>query len=380
MKLRNIVADLKVYSKNYTRAKSALFFAFIFPVIFMLVFGSIFSGPIGGSGSGVTLYVQNLDNNSSLSMEFLSPLENSSALNVVWVSPDTNMTSYVLENSINAALVIPEGFQTAVLTKSNVTLTFYGIASDTTSTIALDIIQNEVIYFNSNGTAFTGGIHLEQTTAGKVESTNYASYLIPGLIGFVILTSPMFSMTYVVSNYKREKIFRQLSLTPLTKSEWYISKFIWYLILSGISALEIMAIGYFAFDMETTLTVLMVPFILAGVFMFTSLGVLSGSVAKTEEGASVIGNIITFPMMFLSGTFFPISIMPGWLQTVAHVLPLYYVIDGLNSVMLYTNLSAAFTDIVIAGVLALVLFIISYLSFNWKEEKRSISRHPSRQQ
>lgn len=375
MRIKNVFADLKIYGKSYMRAKSALFFAFIFPVLFMVVFGAIFSGTSGGNGVTVNLYVQNLDHNSTLSMEFLSPLENSSAVNVISVSPDVNMTQYVSQNSIAAALVIPSGFSSNILNRTNVTLTFYGNSVDTTSTIALSIVQNDIAAFNSNGTAFTGSLSLTQTSAGKIQSTNSADYLIPGLIGFVILTTPMFSMTYVVSNYKRDKIFRQLSLTPLTKSEWYISKFLWYLILSTISAIEIVAIGYFAFGLKTTLTLLMVPFVLIGVFIFTTLGVFSGSVAKTEEGASVIGNIITFPMMFLSGTFFPISIMPGWLQSVAKVLPLYYVIDGLNSVMLYTNMKAAFTDVVVGVAVAAVIFVITYVTFNWKEEKRSITRH-----
>jgi ABC-2 type transport system permease protein len=109
-------------------------------------------------------------------------------------------------------------------------------------------------------------------------------------------------------------------------------------------------------------------FIIIGVFMFTCLGILAGSVAKTEEGASVVGNIITFPMMFLAGTFFPISIMPSWLQTVAHVLPLYYIIDGLNSVTTYTNYASAWLDLAVSVAVALVIFALSIWKFDWKEE------------
>lgn len=375
MKLKNIYADLKVYGKSYMRAKSALFFAFIFPLLFMVVFGAIFSGTSGSSNSTVPLYVQNLDNNSTLSENFTSILESSSVVKIMNISPSVDMKTYVSQNSISAALVIPQGFATAVMSNNKTVLIFYGNSADTSSSIAYQAVQYTAADFNSKGTAFNGSISISEISPGQVKSSNYADYLIPGLIGFVILTSPMFSMTYVVSNYKKEKIFRQLSLTPLTKSEWYLAKFLWYLILSAISALEIIAIGYFAFGLQTTLTVLMLPFILVGVFIFTTLGVLSGSVAKTEEGASVIGNVITFPMMFLSGTFFPISIMPTWLQSVAKVLPLYYIINGLNSVMLYTDMKAAFLDIVVAIAVAVVVFAITYATFNWKEEKRTIPKN-----
>lgn len=375
MKLKNIIADLKVYAKSYMRAKSALFFVFFFPVIIMLIFGSIFSGSgFGGSGGSTTvpLYIQNNDGNSSISMNFISALNSTGMVELHYISPSVNVTDYIANNSISAALVIPNGFAASFSSKQLVSLKFYGNKADSSSNIAYSAIQTIAQDFNSNFTAAQGPIILGAPLSVSSKATSYSDFLIPGLIGFIILTSPMFSMTYVVSSYKKDKIFRQLSLTPLTRPEWFISKFLWYLIVSVISALEVIIIGYAAFGSHVSFTFLMIPFILIGVFLFTCLGVLSGSIAKTEEGASVIGNIITFPMMFLAGTFFPVSIMPGWLQTVAHVLPLYYIIDGLNAVMIYTNMHAAFVDIIVSIVVSAVIFVITYALFNWKEEKRTV--------
>lgn len=375
MKARNVFADLKIYGKSYMRAKSSLFFAFIFPAVIILIFGSIFSGSgFGGGGSStVTLYVQNLDGNSSLSVNFTSAINSSEAVTVVAVPANVAIRDYISQNSISAALVIPQGFSESFYRHSHVNLTFYYNPADSTSGTALAVIQAVEQQFNSNFTVNNGPI-FTNTASVSASANNFASYLIPGLIGFVILTSPMFSMTYVVSSYKREKIFRQLSLTPLTKSEWFVSKFLWYVIISAFSAAEIMAIAYYMFGSQVSFTFLMIPFILLGVFLFTSLGVLAGAVSKTEEGASVIGNIITFPMMFLAGTFFPISIMPSWLQTFAHGLPLFYIIDGLNSVMLYSNMTSALNDIVISIGLAIVIFIATYAVFSWKEEKSSTGK------
>ncbi len=374
MKAKNVLADLKVYGKSYMRAKSSLFFVFIFPAIIMLIFGSIFSGTgFGGSGgpSAVPIYVQNLDNNSSLSLEFISALGSAPSVKVYNVSSSTDIRDFVSSHSITAALVIPHGFAASFVNGTHVNMSFYYNPADSSSTIALQTVQGVQRYFNSNFTVLSGPIGLN-TASVSVKADNYSDYLIPGLIGFVILTSPMFSMTYVVSSYKKDKIFRQLSLTPLTKSEWFVAKFFWYLIVSIISAVEIIALGYFLFNSQLTFTVLMIPFILVGVFLFTSLGVLAGSVSKTEEGASVIGNIITFPMMFLAGTFFPVSIMPKWLQTVAHGLPLYYIIDGLNSVMVYSNMRSAFIDTVVSIAVCAVVFAATYAVFSWKEEKPKI--------
>ncbi len=364
MKLGNILSELVLYGKNYMRSRTALFFVFIFPLLFMLIFGSIFSG---GGSSSPTLYVQNLDENSTLSQQFITSLNDTKIVSIAYIPASANISSYISHNSINTALLIPRGFSGDFLSGSHVNLTLYYNPSQSTSQSALGAIQFVIQQFNSRGVSQNQTISLASTTV-SFESGGTTAYLVPGLIGLVILTSPMFSMVFVVSSYKKDKIFRQLSLTPLTRSEWFVSKFFWYLIISALSAVEIIAVAHFLFNVQVTLTPLMIPFIILGVFLFTSLGVLAGSSSKSEESASVIGNIITFPMMFLSGTFFPVEIMPGWLQTVAHVLPLYYIINGLNSVMVYSNMRAASVDILVSIVVSVVIFIATIRAFNWKEE------------
>jgi ABC-2 type transport system permease protein len=73
-------------------------------------------------------------------------------------------------------------------------------------------------------------------------------------------------------------------------------------------------------------------------------------------------------MMFLSGTFFPIAMMPDYLQTAAHVLPLFYVIEGLNNVMVYGNTSGVMVDLAVVAIIALAIFIAAIKLFKWKED------------
>jgi ABC-2 type transport system permease protein len=73
-------------------------------------------------------------------------------------------------------------------------------------------------------------------------------------------------------------------------------------------------------------------------------------------------------MMFLSGTFFPVSTMPQWLQGFAHVLPLFYVIEGLNNVMTYNNLNAALLDLGVIFVIAAITFGLAVRFFKWRED------------
>jgi ABC-2 type transport system permease protein len=178
----------------------------------------------------------------------------------------------------------------------------------------------------------------------------------------------MFSLVNISSEYKKTKLFKQLSLTPLTKMEWLASKVLWYIVLTAMSFLLMVTVGVLAFGAHVTLTVWLIPFLILGPMLFASLGMLVGTVTKNPETAGIIGNIVTFPMMFLSGTFFPISIMPQYLQSIAHVLPLYYVIEGLNNVMVYANYSGAVIDLAVIGVITVIIFAAAVRLFKWRED------------
>jgi ABC-2 type transport system permease protein len=221
--------------------------------------------------------------------------------------------------------------------------------------------------FNLRRANTTTVIGVESLTI-KSQNLKYIDFLIPGLIGFSILTSPMFAMVNITSQYKRDKLFKELSLTPLTKGEWLISKVLWYWFITLVSFAIIVAVGIFAFGAHITLTLAILPFLLVGPLLFVSLGMLVGTVSNSVESAAVVGNLITFPMMFLSGTFFPVSTMPQWLQGFAHVLPLFYVIEGLNNVMTYNNLNAALLDLGVIFVIAAITFGLAVRFFKWRED------------
>jgi ABC-2 type transport system permease protein len=210
-------------------------------------------------------------------------------------------------------------------------------------------------------------IGLNSTTV-NTNQTEYIDFLIPGLIGFSILTNPMFSLVNIAADYKRNKLFKQLSLTPLTKMEWLIAKILFYIALSFAGFLLMVGVGVFAFGAHITLSLWLLPFLILGPTLFASLGMLVGTVTKNPETAGVIGNIVTFPMMFLAGTFFPISIMPEYLQSIARVLPLYYVTEGLNNVMVYNNIANALVDVAVLGIITVVIFVLAVKLFKWRED------------
>jgi ABC-2 type transport system permease protein len=363
---RRIGAYFPAFAKGYIRNPLGLFFALIFPVILILIFGAVFSNT---GSSQVPLTVQNLDNNSVASVEFLQALNATGAVSITMVSADVgNLSTYLAHNDLSAGLVIPAGFAGDLANHTPVHLLVY--TNPTTGSEA-GIVEGAVQgVANGENLRLAGGSALVTPVNLNVGSQiyKYIDYLVPGLIGFSVLVSPMFSMVNISSTWKRDKLFRQLSLTPLSRSEWLTAAFLWYVLLAFLSTLLMLGIGRALFGAHVTLTTLTLPFLIVGPLLFVAIGLLAGSVSSTPESAGVLGNIITFPMMFLSGTFFPVSLFPSWLVPVAHVLPLYYVIDGLANAMVFDNPSAVYVDVLVVSVLAVLFAVLATRAFSWREK------------
>ncbi|MDG6900381.1 MAG: ABC transporter permease [Nitrososphaerota archaeon] len=376
--VRRMAAELKVYARGNLRSREGFFFTLVFPIILILLFGAIFSG---GGISQATVYVQNLDAGANLpagtvdiGAQFVAALNSTSngcsqsatsGLCLRPVSASQNFSEFLSSKSASDGIIIPQGFSAAFVAGQKVNVTLFGNPASTTSAIVSGITREVVNEFNLHGSA--GVLGVSSRTAAS-SNYRYIDFLIPGLIGFSALTSPMFALVNISSTYRRDKVFKLLSLTPLTKTEWLISKIIWYIGTTVVSFILMSVVGTYAFGAHISLSWGIAIFLAIGPFFFVSLGMLVGTISNTPESAAVVGNLVTFPMMFLSGTFFPVSSMPMYLQGIAHVLPLYYMIDGLNNVMIYGNYGPAFFDGGLLVVISVVVFALAVRFFRWRED------------
>ncbi|HVP40549.1 MAG TPA: ABC transporter permease [Candidatus Krumholzibacteriaceae bacterium] len=361
--VKRIISDLRLFGRGYLRNSAGLFFGLIFPVILIVIFGAIFSSGFSGT---ITVYVQNHDTG-PVSNFFLGNLTKTGTVSLVLVSNSENFSQYLSAHSASDGIIIPANFSADYSAGKHVDVILYSNPSQSSSAIVSGALTGVINGFNLvyfHGTPIIG---VTQTTANS-QVTKYIDFLVPGLVGFSILVSPMFSLVNISSEYKRIKLFKQLSLTPLTKIEWLTSKVLFYILLSTASFLLMVVVGVFAFGAHIVLSVWLIPFLILGPMLFASLGMLVGTVSRNTETAAVVGNIITFPMMFLAGTFFPISLMPAYLQNFARFLPLFYIIDGLNAVMVYSNYAQAATDLVVVAVIAIVFFVAAVRLFKWRED------------
>jgi ABC-2 type transport system permease protein len=364
--VRRIFADLELYGRGVIRSRTFLLAALVTPIIMMLAFGAIFSFFSGGSSGPVSVYLQNQDNG-QISTQFVNMLNGTGTLRVVLVSTSENFTRYLSAHSASYGIIVPANFSSSYEAAKPVNVTVYVNPSLSSSAVVSDTTDGVINAFNLKRYGGSPFIGMSQTTVNpKVHK--YIDFLVPGLIGLAVILIPMEAVITVSSEYKKTRLFKQLSVTPITKMEWLASKALWHIFLNVFTFLEMVAIGIFVFGVHISLSFWLIPFLILGPILFASLGMLAGTLTKDPEAANGVLYIIIIPMMLLSGVFYPLTSLPTYLQYVAHVLPLTYVIEGLSAVMIYSNYMQATIDIAVLIIITIVLFVAATKLFNWRED------------
>ena len=374
MRLEILLASFKIDFKAFLRSKATLFWTLAFPVMLILIFGAIFSG-IGETE--FELHVQNLDEDDAFGITegFLQGLESTGYIKIKNIPIDKDVKEYMDEKDIKRALVIPDDFSdTIIMSQQNpnstgsVNLLFYFDQSEQTANQQIrDLISFFVVNTNMNITGGRQVIGLQdvETISGEF---NYIDFFIPGMIGFTIMQTCIYSSLERNTKLRKSGILRKLLTTPITRSEWIISKMLFQLFLSFLSTVIIVIVGVLVYGLHVNLTILMFVIIIATSFLFTGLGMMIGRFVKDEESAGMAGGVVTFPMMFLAGTFFELEMMPEALQTVARGLPLFYVNEGLRDSMIKLEMASATFHASVVLIFAAIFFIIGLLLTKWKED------------
>ena len=379
MNFRFILHDLHANIKTWLRSPGTVFWTVLFPVLLILIFGAIFSG---GDEAEFDIVIQDLDK-TTISEEFVANLNNISCVSVVELESGKNVTEFMHDEDKPVALVIPKGFNDTMVeyiesqydptiefddTNLPFNLTLYVDPLDqTTTSILRSIIASAIYQLNMNivGGESIIGIN-EESSVG--EDFDYIDFFLPGMIGFTIMTSCIYGSIERNTKYRKDGILRKLLTMPITRAEWILSKMLFMLFLSFVSTLVILLVGILVWGISIKINIFFFLLVIATSFLFSGIGMIIGRFVKEQETADMAGGAITFPMMFLAGTFFPLESMPDFMQSIARVLPLYYVNEAMRNAMIYADIDKTLFFSAFVFVFATVFFMVGILLTKWKED------------
>lgn len=370
--MNRIIIDLRASFKMFFRSKAAVFWTLAFPSILILLFGAIFSE----MGSTYTLFIQDLDQ-TPYSADFSEALNRTGAFDLQLLGSTINGTSYALENELSYMMVIPDGFGSdlgrAISSSgaANATIEFIYDQSQTSASIVLGILNSVINEMNLGIASYPNPprhfvVVQHETIAPK--RFGFMDFFLPGMIAMSAMTTSIFSAVEISSRYRETGIFRKLATTPLRRIEWILSRTIYSIIVSFIGMGVILILGIALFDVKLILDPLSLILVATTSMLFSGIGMILSRFVRDPETAGAAANAITFPMMFLSGSFFPLEQMPEFLRNVANVLPLTYVNNGLRETMIMGEPQHAVINAITVAVIGGVCLLIGSWITKWEED------------
>jgi ABC-2 type transport system permease protein len=178
----------------------------------------------------------------------------------------------------------------------------------------------------------------------------------------------VFSITEGFIQLKTDGSLRRLQVTPISPISFLIGQSITRLLMTMINVITMVLIGIFmfGFSMQGDIFNFLIVSTM-GIILFLGFGYAIAGWAKDGNQAAPLSNIIFFPMMFLSGTFFPRETFPDWLQPITDFMPLTYVADGLREIA--NNGATVFDlgpELLGISVWTIVVYFIAVKLFRWE--------------
>jgi ABC-2 type transport system permease protein len=195
----------------------------------------------------------------------------------------------------------------------------------------------------------------------------YIDWLVPGLLGMQLLNGAMWGAAFNIVNARQRKLLKRLAATPMRRSDYLLSYRVSGLVFVPLQVLILFAFARLTFGVTIHgSAVAVLALSLLGSWSFAGLGLLCASRAQNSETANGLINLVTLPMMVLSGVFFSSSRFPKVLQPAIRLLPMSAFNDALRHVAndgasIFTQ---AFPLAVLAGW-AVVGSVVAVRIFRW---------------
>jgi len=284
----------------------------------------------------------------------------------------------VQRGDLDGGLLIPSNFTASVLSGEQGTLiivtdqsnpqisaTIRAVLSGVFDQMGTMLARQNVQMLNpavnaSNSLAIVKPYNVQ--TEGVVSGNpSYFDFIAPGIMAMTVMMSVMTGLPVAISQEKEVGTLDGMMVAPINRLSIILGKTLGQTARGLIQGVIILALAVGLFGVTIHGSILLVfGLLLLGVFSFVGIGIVVTSVAKDQETATMLMMTLMFPMMFLSGVFFPIQQMPWYMQDISKVLPLTYASQALRKVMvLGADIPAISTELTILIVFGVVMTAIA---------------------
>lgn len=365
MRTFNIVQTMaRYFLKRYMRDKTALFFTFVFPVIFLVVFGLLNRNT---SPSFTVAIINNSD--TAMARQFTDEARKGEVLKVEPTEGFDDARERLSRGELDAILELPEGFGAPdAKGRPSGSLVTYIDQGDQQLAQSLNAVTAAMVDgLNEPYVPRDVPFRNENRTLRTANLTGF-DYMFAGLLGFALISLGIFGMANGFASDKKAGAFRRMHVAPI--KSWHLivaTGAVYALVGLAVTAMMyVLAATALDFNMRGNL-LLFLAFATLGTVCLYGFGIAIAGWAKNENQAAPLANLVAFPMIFLSGAFFPRFLMPEWLQNVTAYLPLTPIVDGIRKI---TTENAGLLQLgpelaVITGW-TVAIYCIAFRLFRWE--------------
>ncbi|WP_295650840.1 ABC transporter permease [uncultured Mucilaginibacter sp.] len=370
--IKATLAIAKASFRSIIRSPSAVVFSLAFPLIFITVFANI-----GGGGPSVDVAVsKTCDTNNVVYMA----LKKAAVIHLITNQTTEQMNTSLSRGDIAAVIDIKKSADGSAAyspmpgppqMSSTVLNVQYSNASAQTGGLFKSILNNVLYQINTmmNPKAATVAQVHETTITGR--KYKYIDFLLPGMLGFSLLSSGVFGTAFVFLSLRLTLVIKRFFATPVKKYSIVLGEMLARIVFSLLGAVFIIMVGHYIFGftlIHGVVTVLnMLVLCTIGLIIFMGFGFVISGIAKNESSIPPISNIITMPQFLLSGTFFSTSNFPLWLQGISKVLPLTYLNTAMREVAFEgAGLGDVTHQLLILAAWFVGIYAVAVRTFKWE--------------
>ncbi len=357
--ITKIFALLRTNFIMLTRQRSLILTSLGLAVISMLVFGFLFGG---NNASKTRLGVVDQDS-TSISAQIVQQLRQSNALQVFTGSSSEEQQA-LKDGDRDAVIIMPAGFSQQLVRGGAHLQVYYDQNNPITAASAQLTVKAIVDGINSKITHQPGPVTLVQQAVAAKE-LRVIDFITPGMLGVLLMWANL-AVGIQLVNWRAMGITRRLAATPLKPLSMISAQVVARLALSLLQGALLLALAIWIFNVHIYGNIgLLALVVTVGALTLLAIGFAIASFVKKSEAASSILLLVSFPMMFLGGSYFDVNGAPSFLQPLIHIMPLYYLNEALRQVIY----NGAGWSAIQTGVLVMLAWIVASMLVVWRAFK-----------
>jgi ABC-2 type transport system permease protein len=354
---RALFAITKASFKSIFKSPSSTFFSLFFPIVLIIIFGSI------GGGGGISFDVA-IDKTSDTTNAIYERIVHAPIFDVV------KGTDAEIDDRLK------KGRITAIIDIKKIDSNNYNVQVRSTTASQRELPQLQGILDGIINEASLKNNKIEKIASLSVSQTEVRPYrridfYLPGMIGFSLIGSAVFGVAFLFFALRETLVLKRMYASPVTKTNIVLGESLGRVFFQLLIVIVLILFGKYAYNFTlangfVTFIELLILSALA-LIVFMGFGFFISSVSKNQNVIPIYANLFMFPQYFLSGTFFPKTILPQSIHWLIEALPLTALNDALRKVAFEgLHLNDCWKQIGILGAWGIVIHAFAIWVFRWE--------------